>query len=45
MIDIFTTVFCWIAILLTIVLGMCGCIILVLFTIEEIKEIKDIDKK
>ena len=40
MTEILTNVFCWLLILITIVMGICGCILLVLVTIEAIKEIK-----
>ena len=41
MTEIFTTIFCWLLILITIVVGICGCIILVLSTIDAIKAIKE----
>ncbi len=45
MTEILTNVFCWLLILIMVVIGICGCIIIVLATIEGIKAIKDNDKK
>lgn len=43
MTEIFINVFCWLLILIMIVVAICGCIILVLATIEVIKAIKESD--
>lgn len=45
MAEIFTTVFCWLLILIMTIAAICGCIIIVLCTINLIKAFKDIDEK